>query len=79
MFVDSGEMDNVASVVSHSVSRKCSSCGHFGASLICRVASCPRLYHFPCATAAGAFQDAKTTSMFCSQHLGQVPSFRDCK
>lgn len=74
-----GGLDNVATVVSESISRKCSNCGHFGASLICRVAGCPRLYHFPCATAAGAFQDVKTTSMFCSSHLGQVPLFCDCK
>lgn len=78
-FSDNGEMSNLASVIVQSLSRKCSNCGHYGASLVCKVASCTRQYHFPCATASGAFQDSKTVSLFCSQHLGQVPLLCDCK
>lgn len=72
-------MTNLASLVVQSLSRKCTNCGHYGASLICKVASCNRIYHFPCATAAGAFQDSKSISLFCNLHLAQVPLMYDCK
>lgn len=72
-------MSNLASITVQSLSRKCSNCGHYGASLVCKVAACTRIYHFPCATAAGAFQDAKTITMFCNQHLGQVPLLCESK
>lgn len=66
-------------IVLRSTSNKCSFCNHFGASLICKVEGCNKLYHFPCATASGAFQDIRTLSTFCSQHLVQVPLVCECK
>lgn len=38
-----------------------------------QVGSCNRYFHLPCAAASSSFQDTKTLSLFCSQHLGQVP------
>lgn len=38
-----------------------------------KVGSCNRYYHFPCAAASSSFHDANSLSLFCSQHLGQVP------
>uniref|UniRef100_A0A182MGK2 PHD-type domain-containing protein n=1 Tax=Anopheles culicifacies TaxID=139723 RepID=A0A182MGK2_9DIPT len=35
--------------------------------------SCPKWYHFPCVAASGGFQVIQTYSIFCKEHLGQVP------
>lgn len=69
---DSG-LENVGPVILQSISRKCASCNHFGASMPCRVTSCTKFFHFPCAAASGAFQDIQSYTLFCNQHLGQVP------
>lgn len=66
-------LQNVGPVVVQSSSRKCASCNHFGASIPCRVGACNRYFHFACAAGSGAFQDIKRYSLFCNQHLGQVP------
>ncbi|XP_046742436.1 histone-lysine N-methyltransferase 2C-like isoform X3 [Diprion similis] len=67
----------IAEIVSRAVvmgsSRRCAYCSHYGASIPCKVGSCNRYFHLPCAAASGCFQDIKTFTLFCSQHLGQVP------
>ncbi|XP_056641929.1 histone-lysine N-methyltransferase 2C-like isoform X3 [Diorhabda sublineata] len=63
---------NVGPVVLQSSSKKCSFCNHYGASVTCNVNGCTKIYHYPCATAAGAFQEISTITTFCSNHLGQV-------
>lgn len=30
------------------------------------------MYHFPCATASGAFQDLMTLYVYCTNHLGEA-------
>jgi histone-lysine N-methyltransferase MLL3 len=66
-------MENVGPAVLEASKRRCSYCSHFGATITCIVTSCARVLHFPCAAASGAFQDCKTVTMVCSQHLDQVP------
>lgn len=39
----------------------------------CKMDGCARIYHFPCGTASGAFQEVTTLTMYCSQHLAHVP------
>ncbi|XP_023312429.1 histone-lysine N-methyltransferase 2C isoform X6 [Anoplophora glabripennis] len=63
---------NVGPVVLQSSSKKCSFCNHYGASLMCNMEGCTKIYHFPCATASGAFQELISLTTFCSSHLGQV-------
>ncbi|KAJ8921946.1 hypothetical protein NQ315_008580 [Exocentrus adspersus] len=63
---------NVGPVVLQSSSKKCSFCNHYGASLTCNMEGCTKIYHFPCATASGAFQELISLTTFCSNHLGQV-------
>ncbi|KAF5271825.1 hypothetical protein FQR65_LT05056 [Abscondita terminalis] len=70
---DNSGLENVGTVVLHSISKKCSYCLHFGASLVCKAAGCNKQFHFPCATASGAFQELKTVSTFCVDHLAKVP------
>ncbi|XP_033611222.1 histone-lysine N-methyltransferase 2C [Cryptotermes secundus] len=66
-------MENVGPAVLEASKRRCSYCSHFGATITCIVTTCTRVLHFPCAAASGAFQDCKTVTMVCSQHLDQVP------
>uniref|UniRef100_A0A182S9N7 PHD domain-containing protein n=1 Tax=Anopheles maculatus TaxID=74869 RepID=A0A182S9N7_9DIPT len=68
----SGTLSNLEVVVVQSLSRRCHFCTHFGASLSCKM-SCPKWYHFPCVAASGGFQVIQTYSIFCKEHLGQVP------
>lgn len=72
-------LQNIGPVILQSTSRKCSYCNHFGASLACNADVCSKYYHFPCATAAGAFQDSKAVTNYCVQHLIQVPIVCECK
>lgn len=61
----------------HSISKKCSHCNHFGASLTCKADGCNRMFHYPCATASGAFQELQSLTVYCSQHLNFVASTCD--
>lgn len=70
--VENSALENVDQVVLDSSSKKCSFCNHFGASLVCKMDSCSKIFHFPCATASGAFQELSSLTTFCSQHLGQA-------
>ncbi|XP_050507765.1 histone-lysine N-methyltransferase 2C-like isoform X1 [Diabrotica virgifera virgifera] len=63
---------DVGPVVLQCSSKKCSLCNHYGASVTCNLDSCNKVFHFPCATAAGAFQEIMSISTFCSNHIGQV-------
>ncbi|XP_050308382.1 histone-lysine N-methyltransferase 2C-like isoform X2 [Anthonomus grandis grandis] len=65
-------LENVGPVVLKSSSQKCSFCNHFGASLLCKSSGCTKIYHFPCATASGAFQDLTTLNVYCGTHLGEA-------
>uniref|UniRef100_A0A8C8CWX8 Histone-lysine N-methyltransferase 2C n=1 Tax=Oncorhynchus tshawytscha TaxID=74940 RepID=A0A8C8CWX8_ONCTS len=55
----------------------CAYCKRLGASIKCCEEGCCRSYHFPCAAAAGTFQDLRRHTLLCPDHL-QLASQR-CK
>lgn len=67
-----GNLGNVGAVVTTSLSRKCTFCTRFGASVSCKM-SCVKFFHFSCVAASGGFQILQNYSAFCKEHLGQVP------
>ncbi|CAH1176242.1 unnamed protein product [Phaedon cochleariae] len=69
---DNSALLNVAQVALQSTSKKCSFCNHFGASVTCNMTGCSKIYHLPCATAAGAFQELVSVTTFCNNHLDRV-------
>lgn len=60
------------------LTKKCSFCGRFGASIVCEIPDCGRLYHFPCAMAARAYQDIKTMKLYCSSHEDVIARIAFC-
>lgn len=67
-----GCLGNVGAVVTTSLSRKCTFCNRFGASVSCKM-SCVKFFHFSCVAASGGFQILQNFAAFCKEHLGQVP------
>jgi PHD-like zinc-binding domain len=73
-------LSGVSAILQQSLNRKCSHCNHFGASATCKM-SCQKAFHFPCIAASGSFQVFQNCSVFCTDHLGQVPlvcKYQDC-
>ncbi|KAG8041194.1 hypothetical protein G9C98_002182, partial [Cotesia typhae] len=64
--------ERISPILVQSSLRRCAYCAHYGASIPCRVQTCNRTFHLPCAAASGCFQDMKIFKLFCNQHLGQV-------
>ncbi|XP_051970833.1 histone-lysine N-methyltransferase 2C-like [Xyrauchen texanus] len=52
----------------------CAYCKRLGASIKCCEESCGRSYHYPCAAAAGSFQDMKRYTLLCPDHIQQAPA-----
>ncbi|TRY85076.1 hypothetical protein DNTS_020863, partial [Danionella cerebrum] len=50
----------------------CAYCKRLGASIKCCEESCGRSFHYPCAAAAGSFQDIKAYSLLCPDHIQQA-------
>lgn len=46
----------------------CAYCKRLGASIKCCAEGCAQLYHYPCAGAAGTFQDIRSLSLLCPEH-----------
>ncbi|KAM6308062.1 histone-lysine N-methyltransferase 2D-like, partial [Podargus strigoides] len=69
----------VGRAVFSGISQKCEHCRRRGATIPCRGAGCPRLYHFPCAATSGCFQSAKTLRLLCPQHAAQAPHTEDAR
>lgn len=46
----------------------CAYCKRLGASIKCCAEGCAQLYHYPCAGAAGTFQDIRSFSLLCPEH-----------
>lgn len=65
-------LNNVGQALLLSAAKKCAHCNHYGASIACKKDGCSKMYHFPCATASGAFQEISTVLVFCSNHLMQA-------
>lgn len=72
LFIELLGFDNVGPSLLLSISRKCTFCNHYGASAACKMEGCTRIFHFPCATASGAFQELRSCSLYCNLHLSQV-------
>ncbi|XP_036376198.1 histone-lysine N-methyltransferase 2C [Megalops cyprinoides] len=47
----------------------CVYCKRLGASIKCCAETCGRAYHYPCAAAAGTFQDIKSRTLLCPAHI----------
>ncbi|KAM6215405.1 histone-lysine N-methyltransferase 2D [Rhynchocyon petersi] len=62
------ELCGVDKAIFSGISQRCSHCTRLGASIPCRSPGCPRLYHFPCATASGSFLSMKTLQLLCPEH-----------
>ena len=65
-------LSGVSSVLQLSLGRKCSYCNHYGASANCKM-SCQKSFHLPCIAASGSFQVFQSCTLFCNDHLNQVP------
>lgn len=75
--IENSALENVGFTLLHSISKKCAHCNHFGASLQCKADGCNRMFHYPCATASGAFQELQTLTIYCSFHLNLVTATCD--
>ncbi|MBN3308112.1 KMT2C methyltransferase, partial [Amia calva] len=47
----------------------CAYCKRLGASIKCCEETCRHLYHYPCAAAAGTFQDIRSYTLLCPEHI----------
>ncbi|KPP79613.1 histone-lysine N-methyltransferase 2C-like, partial [Scleropages formosus] len=47
----------------------CAYCKRLGASIKCCQEECSRSYHYPCAAAAGTFQDFRKLTLLCPKHI----------
>uniref|UniRef100_A0A3B3RDZ3 Uncharacterized protein n=1 Tax=Paramormyrops kingsleyae TaxID=1676925 RepID=A0A3B3RDZ3_9TELE len=52
--------------------QRCAYCKRLGASVRCCEKTCQRSYHYPCAPAAGTFQDIRSYSLLCPEHIQQA-------
>ncbi|XP_017045294.1 histone-lysine N-methyltransferase 2C isoform X2 [Drosophila ficusphila] len=52
--------------------QKCNFCGRYGASVNCKM-NCRQVHHWPCAAAAGCLLILESFTVFCTEHLSQVP------
>ncbi|NWY60786.1 KMT2D methyltransferase, partial [Chionis minor] len=72
-------LSGVDRAVFSGISQKCEHCQRMGATIPCRAAGCPRLYHFPCAAASGCFQSVKTLRLFCPEHVAEAAQMEDAQ
>ncbi|XP_019900094.2 histone-lysine N-methyltransferase 2C isoform X3 [Esox lucius] len=59
---------NVDRAIDSGSTEHCAYCKRLGASIKCCAEGCARLYHYPCAGAAGTFQDIRSLSLLCPDH-----------
>ncbi|XP_063075726.1 histone-lysine N-methyltransferase 2C isoform X2 [Engraulis encrasicolus] len=60
---------NVDQAIHSGSTQCCAYCKRLGASIKCCEEGCDRMYHYPCAGAAGTFQDFKRLLLFCPDHI----------
>ncbi|XP_049888933.1 histone-lysine N-methyltransferase 2C isoform X5 [Epinephelus moara] len=60
---------NVDRAIDSGSTKHCAYCKRLGASVKCCAEGCAQLYHFPCAGAAGTFQDIRSLSLLCPEHI----------
>eukprot|EP01064_Diplonema_japonicum_P036382 TRINITY_DN8147_c0_g1_i2.p1 TRINITY_DN8147_c0_g1~~TRINITY_DN8147_c0_g1_i2.p1 ORF type:complete len:416 (+),score=71.89 TRINITY_DN8147_c0_g1_i2:28-1275(+) len=61
---------SVPPAVRNAQNRRCSACGHWGASLKCRKSGCKKAFHIPCGLFTSSIGDIneQTFTVCCSQH-----------
>uniref|UniRef100_A0A3Q3KCB8 Uncharacterized protein n=1 Tax=Monopterus albus TaxID=43700 RepID=A0A3Q3KCB8_MONAL len=59
---------NVDRAIDSGSTKHCAYCKHLGASIKCCAEGCAQLYHYPCAGAAGTFQDIRSLTLLCPEH-----------
>ncbi|XP_032899967.1 histone-lysine N-methyltransferase 2C isoform X13 [Amblyraja radiata] len=64
---------NVDKAVLSGNTEHCAYCKHLGATIKCSEVNCNQLYHYPCAAGAGTFQDIRTLTLLCPEHIDQAP------
>ncbi|XP_028327720.1 histone-lysine N-methyltransferase 2C isoform X3 [Gouania willdenowi] len=60
---------NVDRAIDSGSTKHCAYCKRLGASMKCCADGCAHLYHYPCAGAAGTFQDIRSLLLLCPQHV----------
>ncbi|XP_072297616.1 histone-lysine N-methyltransferase 2C isoform X2 [Eucyclogobius newberryi] len=63
---------NVDRAIDSGSTKHCAYCKRLGASIKCCAEGCAQLYHYPCAGAAGTFQDIRSLSLLCPEHFDLV-------
>ncbi|XP_048376953.2 histone-lysine N-methyltransferase 2C isoform X13 [Stegostoma tigrinum] len=64
---------HVDKAVLSGIAEHCAYCKRLGATIKCSEMRCNQLYHYPCAAGAGTFQDIKTLTLLCPEHIDQAP------
>ncbi|XP_062260006.1 histone-lysine N-methyltransferase 2C isoform X1 [Platichthys flesus] len=60
---------NVDRAIDSGSTKHCAYCKRLGASIKCCAEGCAQHYHYPCAGAAGTFQDIGSLSLLCPEHI----------
>ncbi|KAF7661140.1 hypothetical protein LDENG_00268400, partial [Lucifuga dentata] len=60
---------NVDRAIDSGSTKHCAYCKRLGASIKCCAEGCAQLYHYPCAGAAGTFQDIRSLALLCPEHI----------
>ncbi|KAJ9508085.1 hypothetical protein QJQ45_021420 [Haematococcus lacustris] len=68
---EDGLLMQVSAAVRRGRAMKCSSCSRRGATVGCRVDSCPCCYHLPCAVATRCLFNPQTWAVACPRHRGR--------
>lgn len=69
----SDSLENVPELILESLMRRCSYCGHLGASAPCTYTNCLKFFHYPCIFASASFQEMSVPALICNSHLDHVP------
>ncbi|XP_026230304.1 LOW QUALITY PROTEIN: histone-lysine N-methyltransferase 2C [Anabas testudineus] len=59
---------NVDRAIDSGSTKHCAYCKRLGASIKCCAEGCAQFYHYPCAGAAGTFQDIRSLCVLCPEH-----------
>uniref|UniRef100_A0A8C9RDT7 Histone-lysine N-methyltransferase 2C n=1 Tax=Scleropages formosus TaxID=113540 RepID=A0A8C9RDT7_SCLFO len=63
---------NVDRAIHSGSTAHCAYCKRLGATVKCCEETCHRSYHYPCAAAAGTFQDIRSHVLLCPSHIQQA-------
>lgn len=66
-------LENVPELILESLMRRCTYCGHLGASAPCTYSNCLKFFHYPCIFASASFQEMSVPALICNSHLDHVP------